>query len=326
MKKRTIGIALIVFPWILLPSVLAGYAIFSFMLAQSGSAREGMIGIATAVNLCLGLLGTISIAGLLIGTPIGLYLVSRKDAEQLAALRANPRFKDLSDEDFKFVTGWSWGAFFGSVVWALGNKLWLWALGTLVPFWNVYVWIKLSTDGRQLAWERLGETPVAFKKRQGFVAWVVVVFLVLAIVASVVDAATATKEKSATSSAKTVACATLADADGDDIPDGHEKDFGTDPTLVDTDADGYSDYAELMGGYDPNDGVTLSDADADGLADERERTFYGSDSSDSDSDDDGVSDLDEVRAGKDPDGSANMKRVVAMYQLDISIGKKNCTE
>ncbi len=326
MKKRTIGIGLIVLPWILLPSVLVVYAIFSFMLTRAG-VGDGIVGFATVVNLCLGILGTVAIAGMLIGIPIGLYLVSRKDAERLAALRANPRFKDLSDEDFKFVTGWSWGAFFGSVIWALGNKLWLWSLGTLVPLWNVYVWIKLAADGRQLAWERLDDTPVAFKKRQGFVAWVIVVFLVLAIVSSVMDAATSTKNKSATSSAKAVACATLADADGDDIPDGHEKDYGTDSSLADTDGDGYSDYAELLGGYDPNEGTAMPDADADGLADERERTFYGSDPSDADSDNDGVSDLDEVRAGSDPDGgSADMKRVASMYQLKISIAKKTCTE
>ena len=125
-------------------------------------------------------------------------------------------------------------------------------------------------------------------------------------------------------SPKQLACAAYADADGDDIPDGHEKEFGTDPNLVDTDADGFSDYAELLGGYEPNDGSVLPDADGDGLADERERTFYGSNPKNSDSDDDGVSDLDEVRAGLDPDGSGNMKRVMAMYQLKISVNRKDC--
>lgn len=325
MKKRAIGIALLVLPWILLPSVMAGYAIFSFVLAQGGT--DGSLrSLATAVNLFLGLLGVIAIAGLLIGFPIGLYLISRKDEEQLAALRAHPRFKDLSDVDFRYVTGWSWGAFFGTVVWALGNRLWLWALGHLVPLWNVYVWIRLSVDGRQTAWERSTESIASFRSRQKIVAWVIVAFLVLAIVSSLVRAMNEPPSKRAGSSAKSVACSTFADADGDEILDADEKKFGTDPTLVDTDADGYSDYAELLGGYDPNDGSPMPDADGDGLADERERTFYGSDPNDADSDDDGVADLDEVRAGTDPNGSADMKRVSSMYKLKISVGRKNCTE
>lgn len=325
MKKRTIGIALIVLPWILLPSVIVGYAIFSYAIARAG-VSEGMIGLATVIKLCLGLLGTVAIAGLLVGTPIGLYLVGQKDEEQLAALRANPKFHGLSDEDFRYIAGWSWGAFFGSFFWALGNKLWLWALGSFVPFWHVYVWIKLAADGRQIAWEQLGETPVAFKKRQKVVAWAIVVAIPLSIAASFAIAASEASNQRATFSSTAIACLTLADTDGDDLPDGDEKDLGTDPSLTDTDGDGYSDYAELLGGYDPNEGVPMPDTDADGLADERERTFYGSNMRDTDSDNDGVSDLDEVRAGMDPDGSGNMKRVVAMYQMKIFVGKKNCTE
>jgi len=324
MKKRTLGIVLLVLPWVLFPAVLVGYAIFNFMLAQSGAGGNSLRTVATTVNILLGLLGVFSIAGFFFGMPIGLYLVSRKDEEQLAALRSNPRFKDLSEEDFRYVTGWSWGAFFGSVVWALGNKLWLWALGTLVPFWNVFVWIKLSVDGRQMAWESSTESIVAFRKRQKVVAWVVAVLIVLAIVVGFTESANQVSDMRDFVSPKQVACATYADADGDDIPDGDETKFGTDPNLVDTDADGYSDYAELLGGYEPNDGLALTDSDADGLADERERTFYGSDPNDSDSDDDGVSDLDEVHAGSDPDGTGNMKRVVSLYQLKISVHRKDC--
>ena len=325
MKKRAIGIALIVFPWILLPSVMAGYAILMFALAQSG-AGGSLQSLAAIVNLFLGLFGVVAVAGILIGMPVGLYLLSRKDAEQLAALRAHPRFKDLGDADFRYVTGWSWGAFFCPLIWPLGNKLWLWALGSVVPLWNVFAWIKLCADGRQMAWERSAESIAEFRRRQKIVAWVIVAFLALAIISSVVTAMNEPPSTRASSSTKTVACSTFADTDGDDISDADEKKMGTDPTLLDTDADGYSDYAELMGGYDPNDGSPMPDADADGLADERERTFYGSDPDDADSDDDGVSDLDEVRAGLDPDGKDDMRRVASMYQLKASFGKRNCTE
>jgi hypothetical protein len=60
----------------------------------------------------------------------------------------------------------------------------------------------------------------------------------------------------------------IADADGDQIPDGWEADHGLNPNnpadaLLDTDGDGLSNLAEFQAGTDP----TLADTDGDGVPD-----------------------------------------------------------
>ena len=44
---------------------------------------------------------------------------------------------------------------------------------------------------------------------------------------------------------------TLADTDGDKIPDNLEIAIGTDPSKADTDGDGFDDKSEILSGYKP---------------------------------------------------------------------------
>ncbi|MFB6155233.1 MAG: hypothetical protein ABEJ22_05010 [Haloferacaceae archaeon] len=65
---------------------------------------------------------------------------------------------------------------------------------------------------------------------------------------------------------------TTARTDADDIPDGQERYFGTDPADPDTDGDGYWDGDEVRHGYDPTDPTDFPyrDTDGDGYTDDRE--------------------------------------------------------
>ena len=100
------------------------------------------------------------------------------------------------------------------------------------------------------------------------------------------------------------------DEDGNSVLDGEDDYDGdglstvaelymyfTNPTSIDTDADGRSDYAEIIVSplTDPND----SDSDDDGLSD-TENALYGTNPNDSDSDNDGTNDGAEVGAGTNP--------------------------
>ena len=49
------------------------------------------------------------------------------------------------------VKGWSWGAFFLSWIWAIGNNTWI-GLLALVPYVNIPVVIWLGFKGREMAW------------------------------------------------------------------------------------------------------------------------------------------------------------------------------
>ena len=50
------------------------------------------------------------------------------------------------------VTGWSWGAFFLSLIWGLFNRVWI-SLLMLVPFVNWVMMFVLAIKGKEWAWK-----------------------------------------------------------------------------------------------------------------------------------------------------------------------------
>ena len=185
-KSKKIGVALLIGSIALLPIVLSGYAITSFVLQQSAVADSGaQTGLAASdlrsttaqiIRVVFGLLGIVGVLVFLVGLPLAIYFLVRKDvsdAELIASLQQNEKYKSLTPEQISYITRWSWGAFFNGFVWALGNKLYGWALLTFIPFYNIYVWIKLSASGRQMAWEKGWKDFGEFKQRQITMAWII---------------------------------------------------------------------------------------------------------------------------------------------------------
>ncbi|MDP2631991.1 MAG: hypothetical protein Q8P30_04495 [Candidatus Uhrbacteria bacterium] len=74
-QKNILGISLIALPIPLLVATLASYAITSF--AFSALAMEGtdVLMYAQIVRMALGLTGVLSIAGIILGIPIGVYIL-----------------------------------------------------------------------------------------------------------------------------------------------------------------------------------------------------------------------------------------------------------
>lgn len=90
-------------------------------------------------------------------------------------------------------------------------------------------------------------------------------------------------------------CATpQEDEDGDGLPKALEEQFGTDPTVADTDGDGLTDGQEVTdysaSGVDP----LQPDTDGDGLDDYEELILYGTNPAQIDTDRDGIDDRREV--------------------------------
>jgi hypothetical protein len=100
-----------------------------------------------------------------------------------------------------------------------------------------------------------------------------------------------------TTAAPTVTAAEEVDSDGDGLTDEVETALGTDPLLVDGDADGVSDSDEIAF-YGTN--ALDPDTDGDELDDAEELLTYGTNPLLDDTDGDEVSDSDEVVAGSDP--------------------------
>lgn len=92
----------------------------------------------------------------------------------------------LSSEQITYISGWSWGAFFGGVIWAIGNKLYLWAFGYLVPFLNIFIWFNLSKNGRKMSWSKSKRKNFEqFKKRQIFLNWIILIIMILYFILSI---------------------------------------------------------------------------------------------------------------------------------------------
>jgi len=171
MKKKTIGALLLAVPFPLLILTLSAFAVSTFLMATERLRSDFNQLFAVALPI----VGIISILGILIGMPLGLWLVTRRDPEMEAELKHNPRYAGLSDVQIRYINSFYLAAFFNPLVWALVNKLWVQALLTLIPVFNLYQWIYLAVKGGRLAWEENEDwTYEAFKKRQKLAAGLVV--------------------------------------------------------------------------------------------------------------------------------------------------------
>lgn|SRR3989338_142912 len=130
------------------------------------------------------LLGVLSMLGVFIGIPVGIYLLIKRKTmskdEYIEKLRTQEPYKNLTTDQIKYITSSSLGAFFATPIWALGNKLFLEGVLSFLPLLNLYYWFQLTGSGRKMAWEKGGWTSFdQFKKRQKIMAWIVLVFFIL---------------------------------------------------------------------------------------------------------------------------------------------------
>lgn len=199
MTRKTKGVLLLSLPLVLIVSILLAFVIINTLLqaAVPVGPLEGFIPHAYAqdmvtspesdmidimrstMNYGLGFLGTLSLIAILVCVPLGIYFLMTSDRDgNYSHLRCDPDFKNLSDEQLKYIDGVSWGAFFGAFIWPLSTGLYWWALGRIVPLFNIYVFFKLWFAGRRLSWKAL--QPMSFedfRKRQNLAAWILVAFV-----------------------------------------------------------------------------------------------------------------------------------------------------
>lgn len=220
MKNKTKGLLLLILPIASLVLVLLAYPVaqfamqavdkdtpmpqtttsprdesFSISILDSTTATIGLpedslrLSATRTINSVLGLLGMIAVVAILIGVPFGIYFLTRKEEtltpEFLAKLQENPKYHSLTPEQITSINKWSWGAFFGNTIWAIGNKHFGMAVLSLIPVIGLYPWIKLSMEGRKLSWEKNNwKSFEHFEKIQRIIAWVIGGILVLSLIIS----------------------------------------------------------------------------------------------------------------------------------------------
>lgn len=88
MQRKTVGILLLAVPLPLLVITLAVYAIASFVIASLVMASDGdgsgAVVIGQILSIVLGLIGVAAVIGLIIGIPLGIYLIVTADKHTAA--------------------------------------------------------------------------------------------------------------------------------------------------------------------------------------------------------------------------------------------------
>jgi len=226
MTNKKKGLILLIVPIASLFIILFAYTIANFVISSVvGSTGAPVVVVAQIINVVLGLFGLLAVIGIFVGIPLGIYFLSKGDEKnnlaKIQELKKDPKYATLTDEQIVFISKWSWGAFFATGIWSLGNKLYSWAIPYLVlvalgvlemvlinfsqtsyldsPFFifiriitgllgfaNLFIWIYISIKGRQLAWEKGWDNFDQFKQRQSLMSKIIAAFIVVMIILNIV--------------------------------------------------------------------------------------------------------------------------------------------
>ncbi len=166
---------------------LVGGPIVALILVVVLYAFSQFVGGGQILTILFSFLGIVTVAFLIIGLPIGITFFVRRDAKQfetdIALARQNLAYKNLTDQEIVYIHDWSWAAFFGSIWWPLGEKIYLWSLfvflSCFVPFGPIVLACVLGREGRKMGWEKGWNSFQEFRARQKTMAYVVVLAAVI---------------------------------------------------------------------------------------------------------------------------------------------------
>ena len=150
-RNKKIGLFLLIGPFVGLMTILIIYAIVAFIVgfAESGAESPSMAG--NIINAILGFLGIICIVGVLVGTPLGIIYLNKKELTEGAKYdeRSGKKEASVVPEEIK---GWNWGAAGLTWIWGVYHGVWI-SLLTFVPFISLIMWIVLGIKGSEWAWK-----------------------------------------------------------------------------------------------------------------------------------------------------------------------------
>ncbi len=146
-KKR--GLLWILLPIFLLFTVLLIYSIMAFAVEALGLRQETYV-LVSVVKVILSLLGIVSVLGIMIGVPIGIITLRKKELMPGKTFDERSGKKGASTVPAE-VKGWSWGAAGLGWVWGVYNGVWM-SLLMFVPLVSMVWWIVLGLKGNEWAW------------------------------------------------------------------------------------------------------------------------------------------------------------------------------
>jgi len=180
-RNKTIGLSWLIGPFAGLVLILIIYAIANFSIVYFGTASELWLLAARIINVVLGLLGVVCVIGTMIGIPVGIVYLTKKESVEGATFDKRSGMQEGSAVPEE-VKGWNWGAFGLTWIWGIYHGVWI-SLLSFVPIANIVIWIMLGLKGSEWAWKaRKWESVEAFVAAQNKwkpwgIAWLVVAVL-----------------------------------------------------------------------------------------------------------------------------------------------------
>jgi uncharacterized protein with PQ loop repeat len=109
-RNKKIGLFLLIGPFVGIIAVLMIYVIVAFVInASAGAVSESPSIVVNIINVILGFLGIICVIGILVGIPLGIVFLNKKELAEGAKYdeRSGKKEASVVPEEIK---GWSWGA------------------------------------------------------------------------------------------------------------------------------------------------------------------------------------------------------------------------
>ncbi len=149
-KNKKIGLFLLIGPFVGLIATLLIYSIVSFILNSAGATTETPNVASAIIMVILGFVGIICIIGILVGIPLGIIYLNKK--EIIAGMKYDERSgKGEASVVPEEIKGWNWGAAGLTLIWGVYHGVWI-SLLMFIPFVNLVMWIILGIKGSEWAW------------------------------------------------------------------------------------------------------------------------------------------------------------------------------
>ncbi|MEK7679317.1 MAG: hypothetical protein AAB356_03905, partial [Deltaproteobacteria bacterium] len=153
-RNKKVGLFWLITPIATLAAILFVYATVSFVinqLAGVGTETESnYIVVFQIINVLLSLLGIVAVVGVIIGIPLGIVYLNKRD--NFSGMKFDARSgKSKMSEIPKEIEGWNWGAAGLTWIWGASHRVWISFL-VFIPIVNFVVLIYLGLKGSELAW------------------------------------------------------------------------------------------------------------------------------------------------------------------------------
>lgn len=189
-RNKKIGLFLLIGPFVGLIAVLMIYAIVAFIInSAAGAGAESPSIAANIINVVLGFLGIICVIGILVGIPLGIIYLNKKELAEGAKYdeRSGKKEASVVPEEIK---GWNWGAAGLTWIWGVYHGVWI-SLLAFIPIVNIIMVIVLGIKGSEWAWRaRPWESVERFVSSQKkWKPWGIVFFalMILGLISSILN-------------------------------------------------------------------------------------------------------------------------------------------